>query len=103
MCVYLGQYPDNWPYVTTSWTSESKPQHPNNCGFSKLVTIHVKSQSLIHLNSSLFIFFFFFFGLCWVFVATLGLSLVVVNKSYFLVVVHGLLIAMASLVGEHRL
>ena len=32
-----------------------------------------------------------------------GFSLVVVSRSYFLVAVHGLLIAVASLVAEHRL
>ena len=37
-------------------------------------------------------FFFFSFFLCWVFVAAGGLSLVAV---------HGLLIAVASLVAEH--
>ena len=41
--------------------------------------------------------------LCWVFVAALGLSLLVASRGYSLVEVHGLLIAMASLVVEHRL
>ena len=40
------------------------------------------------------IFYLFYFGLCWVFIAAHGLSLVVVN---------GLLIAEVFLVAEHRL
>ena len=40
--------------------------------------------------------------LCWVFVAARGLSLVAASGGYF-VVVHGLLIVVASLVAEHRL
>ena len=35
--------------------------------------------------------------------AALGLSLVAESRGYSLVVVHGLLIAVASLVMEHRL
>ena len=45
---------------------------------------------------------FFFFWLCWVFVSVCGLSLVVTNRGYSLIVVHGLLIVVASLVVEHR-
>ena len=40
--------------------------------------------------------------LCWAFLAARGLSLVVVSGGYCLAV-HGLLIAVASLVAEHRL
>ena len=43
------------------------------------------------------------FWLCWVFVAVNGLSLVVVRWGYSLVVIHELLIAVASLVVEHQL
>ena len=46
--------------------------------------------------------FAFFFWLCWVFVAARGLSLVAASGGYS-VVVHGLLIAVASLVVEHGL
>ena len=42
---------------------------------------------------------FIYFWLHWVFIATHGLSLIVESKSYPLVVVHGLLIAVASFVG----
>ena len=41
--------------------------------------------------------------LCWVFVAVSGLSLVAASEGYSLVVVRGLLIAVASLVAEHWL
>ena len=53
---------------------------------------------------------FFFFWLCWVlfvahrfFVDAAGLSLVVVTRGYSIVAVHELLIAVGSLVAEHRL
>ena len=46
---------------------------------------------------------FIYFLLCWVFVAACGLSLVVVIEAYSLVVVHGFLIAVASLVVVHGL
>ena len=46
--------------------------------------------------------FYFYFWLCWVFVAARGLSLVAASGDYS-VAVHGLLIAVASLVAEHRL
>ena len=46
---------------------------------------------------------FFFFWLCWVFVSVCGLSLVATSRGYSLIVVHGLLIVVASLVVEHRL
>ena len=42
------------------------------------------------------------FWLCWVFVAVGRLSLVAASRG-FLVVVHGLLVVMASLVAEHGL
>ena len=54
-----------------------------------------------------FLFYFIFKNLficflqCWVFIA-LGLSLVVESGDYFLVVVHGLLIVVASLGSELR-
>ena len=42
--------------------------------------------------------------LCWVFVAAaLQLCLVVVSRCYFLIVIRGLLMVVASLVAEHRL
>ena len=45
-----------------------------------------------------------YFWLCWVFTASLRLSLVVErNGGYSLVVVRGLLIALASLVSQHGL
>ena len=48
-------------------------------------------------------YLFIYFSLCWVFVAACGLSLVAVIEGYSLVVVHGFLIAVASLVVGHGL
>ena len=54
-------------------------------------------------------FFFFFFALIYLFLAVLDLgccasfSLVEASGSYSLIAVHGLLIAVASLVVEHGL
>ena len=45
----------------------------------------------------------YLFWLHWVFIAACGLSLVVANRGYSIVVVRGLLIAVASLVAEHSL
>ena len=45
----------------------------------------------------------YFFGLHWVFVVAHGLSLAAASGGYSRVVVHGLLIAVASLVAEHEL
>ena len=42
-------------------------------------------------------------GLSWVFIAARGLSLVAASRGYAIVVMHWLLIVMASLVAEHRL
>ena len=47
--------------------------------------------------------FTYYFWLWWVFIATCKLSLVAVTRGYTLVAVHGLPIAVASLVGEHGL
>ena len=46
---------------------------------------------------------FVYFWLFWVFLAAHGLSLVVGSGSYSLVLVGGLLIAVASVIEEHRL
>ena len=48
-------------------------------------------------------FFFFFFGFAGYLRCCLGLSLVPVSGGYSLVAELGLLIAVASLVAEHRL
>ena len=49
------------------------------------------------------IYLFIYLWLCWVFVPVHGLSLVVASRGYHLAVVRGRLIAVASLVAEHRL
>ena len=53
------------------------------------------------LSLSLSFFFFFFFGRLWVFVAMPSSSLVAVSGVYS-PLVCGVLISVASLVGEHR-
>ena len=73
---------------------------------------------MLHVNIFKRCSFFFFFnteaifwrGLCWVFLAAHGLfiaerrfSPVGVSRGYPLVVVHGLLTVVASLVAEHGL
>ena len=47
--------------------------------------------------------YLFIFRLGWVFIAACGLSLVATSGGCSPFVVHGLLIAVASLVEEHRL
>ena len=63
--------------------------------------------SITPLNSfCLFVcfgFFFFVFWLRWVLVAVLGLSLVAASQGYSLLLVRGLLTAVASLVAERGL
>ena len=44
-----------------------------------------------------------YFWLRWVFIAACGLSLVAASRGYSFIAVRGLLIAVASLVAEHRL
>ena len=53
---------------------------------------------LLRIFKKLFIYWLYwiFFTVCW-------LSLVALNRGYSLVVVCGLLVAVASLVAEHRL
>ena len=48
-------------------------------------------------------YLFTYLWLHWVLVAVLWLSLIAASRGYSLVVVHGLLIAAASLVVEHGL
>ena len=57
---------------------------------------------LLFITTAFGHFFCFCFWLRWVFVAACGLSLVAASGGYSLAV-HGLLIAVASLVAEHRL
>ena len=51
----------------------------------------------------MFIYFILHFWLWWVFVTAHGLSPVSMSGGYSLVKVHGLLIAVSSLSGEHGL
>ena len=68
---------------------------------SNLFPLHWQVDSFF-FKINLFILFIYFW-LHWVFVAACGLSLVVVSGGLLFVAVHGLLIAVASLVVEHGL
>ena len=56
-----------------------------------------------NFNFLIFKIYLFIYWLYWVFIAVCGLSLVVASGGYSFVVVHGLLISVASLVAEHGL
>ena len=51
----------------------------------------------------IFIYLFIYFWLCWVVIAVRGLSSSCGEQGLLFIAVHGLLIAVASLVAEHRL
>ena len=57
---------------------------------------------LMRETSSFKKFIYLVFWLCWVFVATCGLSLAV-SEGHYLIVFQGLLVVVAALVVEHRL
>ena len=52
---------------------------------------------------NIILFSFFFFWLCWILLLHAGFLQLYQVRDYFLFVVHGLLIVMASLVAEHGL
>ena len=56
----------------------------------------------IYIYIYIYIYLYIYLWLCWAFVSEHRLSLVEVSRGYSLVVVHGPLIAVASLVAEHR-
>ena len=56
----------------------------------------------LFLNGFIYLFIFYFW-LCWVFVAARELSLFAGSRGYSLVAMHWLLIALASVVVDHRL
>ena len=65
-------------------------------------------KMFVNINMHLFFnknicIFRIYFWLCWVFIAVLRFSLVVASGGDSLVTIRGLLIAVASLVAEHRL
>ena len=64
-----------------------------------LFTLHIYQES----DFFLILFIITYFCLLWVLVAACGPSLVAASRGYFLVAVFGLIIAVASLVAEHRL
>ena len=64
--------------------------------------LHLKLNSRVFLSLMVFLKTFIYLWLCWVFVAERGLSLVMASGYYSLDSVHGLLIALVSVL-EHRL
>ena len=87
--------------------SSSHTTQPPSCPGHHLLHLFLLPPSCYSQCSSLSVFFlfifFFIFWLLWVFFGALGLSRVVVSKGSSLAAVHGLLIAGASLLAEHRL
>ena len=67
---------------------------------TRKVAMKVKVIIFMHILKIL-IYLVSYFWLCWIFVAAPGFSLVVESKGYSLAGLPGLLIAMASCVGEH--
>ena len=64
--------------------------------------IHLISFSDIHMTLICDVTsFFIYLYLCWIFIAARRLSLVEASGDYFLLVVHGLLLAVYSPVAEH--
>ena len=61
----------------------------------------------MHIGIKIFLLIYFeifyIFGVCWVFAVACGLCLISVSWGFSIVVVHGLLIVVASLVAESRL
>ena len=88
----------SWLYISKEWFYALQ-QGDYTAGEE----VNVKGSSSFRSCSNLD--FFFFFWLCQVFFAVLRLSPVVVSGCYSLLIVLacGLLIAVASLVAEHRL
>ena len=70
--------------------------------FMGCLGLHLKLNTCVFLSLFVFLKTFIYLWLCWVFVADRGLSLVMASGYYSLASVHGLLIALVSVV-EHRL
>ena len=62
-----------------------------------------KEKSVFQPVSNIFKNICIYFWLPWVFIAACRLSLAAMGRAYSLVAMHGLLIAVASLVVEHGL
>ena len=85
----------------TDLVMDNLPHCPSaKCNQNLFKKIHVMFGALLFLI--LFIYLIIFW-LCGVFVASLGFSVVAVSRDCSLVVMLGLLIAVSSLVAEHRL
>ena len=70
---------------------------------SSVLQVCVAGMKSLRWRENVSAFFFKFSWLCWVFTAAHRFSLVSVSEGYSLVAVCRLLIAVASLVAEHRL
>ena len=69
-----------------------------------LISLHPNQNLPLSLFFFFSLYFFsFYFWLCWVFITMRGLFRAAVSRDYFLVSACGLLIAVASLIVEHRL
>ena len=64
--------------------------------------IHIFGSGETCIYSYLFIYLFIYLWLCWVFVAVCGLFSSCGEWGLLFIAVHGLLIAVASLVAEHK-
>ena len=84
---------------------------PHANGSHGVTHIESPTRLLLFLNFCCFFFFFkhvhtalfIYFWLLWIFIAERGLSLVAKSWGYSLIVVHRLLVVVASLAGEHRI
>ena len=93
-------FPSQWslviPFKHYNALPTSFPSWPQWLGFAEVALYH-EDFSAVHLflkKNNLF------FWLCWVFIVARGFSLVVASRGHSLVVVQGLLTAVASLVGS---
>ena len=74
------------------------PNTSKNIRGTRMDVMHPPKCQLLAFFFLMCLYFKFYFGLCWVFVAALRLSLVVASRGYSLVLVCGILIVEASLV-----
>ena len=89
------------------WTTRSSSQNAATLTSKDQATSAIlaegKTSPYKFLLDHLFLNYFFIFWLCWVFVAAQAFSSCGKQGLLSLAAVHGLLIAMACLVAEHRL
>ena len=83
----------------------SQPQKPGTDYYMKYISTIRNSYFCYPYNFFFFFnkFIYFYFGPCWVFVAARRAFSSCCERGLLFVAVHGLLIAVASFVAEHRL